>query len=298
MNFMFSMAENVGNEISDDERDDSIYLYVDDRSVQDTNQDKKDVETRSRSTLDKNFLRFGRSDRDFYVVQDRPYDGENMDYLDEFVRPARDAYDNYVRFGRGKASDYIRFGRDPYKYANREIRSSNDRNRVRFGRSVPVKRSRRDVSDDYEEQKRQRNRVRYGRSDKSMPNDRSTEYKSDDEISNYEEQKRQRNRVRYGRSDKSMPNDRSTAYKSDDEISNYEEQKRQRNMARLGRNDNSFGRIPMHETDSQSDNQNGSQATKERLATPFYPINIVPLLKQLAARLRSESNCFDCSRFG
>nr|QHB80543.1 extended FMRFamide [Carabus violaceus] len=262
MNFMFSMAENIGNELSDDERDDSIYLYVDERSVQDASQDKKDVETRSRSTLDKNFLRFGRSGRDFYAVQDRPYDLEDMDYLDEFVRPARGAYDNYVRFGRGKASDYIRFGRDPYKYANREIRSNNDKNRIRFGRSVAVKRSRRDVSD------------------------------------NYEEQKRQRNMVRFGRNDKSMPNDRSTAYKSDNEIENYEEQKRQRNMVRFGRNDNSFGRIPMHEADSQSDNQNGSQATKEHLATPFYPINIVPLLKQLAARLRSENNCFDCSRFG
>lgn len=260
MNFMFSMAENLGNEISDDGRDDSVYLYVDERSARDKNQDKKDVETRSRSTLDKNFLRFGRSGSEFYLVQDRPYDVEDMDYLDEFVRPARGAYDNYVRFGRGKASDYLRFGRDPYKYVNREIRSNNDKNMIRFGRSVPVKRSRRDVSD------------------------------------NYEEQKRQRNMVRFGRNDKSMPSDRSVAYKTDSQLENYEEQKRQRNMVRFGRNDNSF--TNMYETDSQSDNQNGSQANKENLASPFYPINIVPLLKQLAARLRSENNCLDCTRFG
>lgn len=168
-NTSIATPEIITNEFSPEDvtGDDSLFLYVDERSFESPHRRDKDIEARRRSALDKNFMRFGRSDPYLSFVYDSDEGGN------EFPRDSRshNKNDNFIRFGRGRANDFLRFGRDPYKYTlNRISRASQDKNFIRFGRSVPQKRSRRDVySQDFNQQykraKNNRDMLRFGRRD-------------------------------------------------------------------------------------------------------------------------------------
>lgn len=157
-----SLAESIGSEFQEEIPDDSMYLYLEERSIKDNSED---IEARRRSALDKNFMRFGRGGSDLFL-QKHVLDPDDVDYSDnEFNRPQRtlNKNGNFIRFGRGKGSDFIRFGRDPSYF--REIRGR-DKNVIRFGRSVPLKRNKRNANDvlfNEEEKRRTNNMLRFGR---------------------------------------------------------------------------------------------------------------------------------------
>lgn len=171
-NLSIATPEIISNEFvpEDVAGDDSLFLYMDERSFDSPHRaDHRDIETRRRSALDKNFMRFGRSDP---YISKYVYDTDDDDDSEEFSRNTRshNKNDNYMRFGRGRSSDFLRFGRDPYKYSlSRISRASKDKNFIRFGRSVPLKRSRRDTyaQDNlgYKRGNNNRDMVRFGRRD-------------------------------------------------------------------------------------------------------------------------------------
>lgn len=222
------MAESVGSEYQEDVPDDSMFLFLEERSIKDPGSD--DIEARRRSALDKNFMRFGRGGNDLYFSKNHLLNLDDQDYQDDFTRPARtlNKNDNFIRFGRGKAGDFIRFGRDP-SYM-RDVRGK-DKNFIRFGRSIPVKRGKRHVNE-------------------------------------FEEEKRHTN-----------------------------------NMLRFGRTGNfmRFGRMPIYGNSNAEENQenqnNSSHVTSAKVFSHSYP-SILPLLQQLAARLRLENKCVNCPRLG
>lgn len=168
-NFILATPETVGSEYAPDDvqNDDSLFLYMDERSYDAPKSDHREIEARRRSALDKNFMRFGRSDG--YFPKYNGYDTDDVDG-EEFLRPERahNKHDNFMRFGRGRPTDFMRFGRDPYKMS-RMSRGIKDKNFIRFGRSVALKRNRRDVySEGFDKQyKRANNRdmLRFGRRD-------------------------------------------------------------------------------------------------------------------------------------
>lgn len=162
--------------------DDSLYLYMDTRSLKDTPDKPReyDIEARRRSILEKNFVRLGRRDPLIQQQQQQQqpqslrnnnkYDNEYDDYNynEEYMRPTRsgsDKNDNFIRFGRAR-SDFVRFGRDSNRLHNK------DTSFLRFGRSVQSKlRNKRDTYADEQEHNNKRsnsNFLRFGKSDHFM----------------------------------------------------------------------------------------------------------------------------------
>lgn len=164
--------------------DDSLYLYMDTRSLAQDKPREFDIEARRRSILEKNFVRLGRRDPLVHQQQQQQqqqnlrsnnnnnkYDNEYDDYNynDDYMRPTRsgsDKNDNFVRFGRAR-SDFVRFGRDSSRLHNK------DTNFIRFGRSIQSKlRNKRDTyaTDEQENNKRSNanNFLRFGKSDHFM----------------------------------------------------------------------------------------------------------------------------------
>ncbi|XP_054291055.1 FMRFamide-related neuropeptides-like [Macrosteles quadrilineatus] len=84
-----------------------------------------------RSSLDKNFMRFGRSSPSYEekVTDDSPGDAK-----EDFLRPMRGKDNNFMRFGRGKGDNFMRFGRGKQDSFMRFGRARND-NYMRFGRA-------------------------------------------------------------------------------------------------------------------------------------------------------------------
>lgn len=161
-NVIRASPEQIDSDFSQDDNDDDLYLYMNERSFENAPRENREIEARRRSALDKNFMRFGRSN----TYPQKNYD-DNYDNFDEedFSRITRthNKNDNFIRFGRG--GDFMRFGRD--SYLSRNSRGLKDKNFIRFGRSVPLKRSRRsaEINENMGEYKRTNNRdiLRFGR---------------------------------------------------------------------------------------------------------------------------------------
>lgn len=101
-----------------------------------------------RSTLDKNFMRFGRSSPSFTEEDETKDAGDSLstsgtnkedNFLrsmrgkDNFIRFGRARNDNFMRFGRGKQDNFMRFGKSLDDSLIRDIRGKQD-SYMRFGR--------------------------------------------------------------------------------------------------------------------------------------------------------------------
>lgn len=93
-NIIWAAPEVLGREYTEDTPDDALFLYMDERSFNPQRKSQEKDVPRIRSALDKNFMRFGRSDN---YYQKHFFDDDDSEVLS---RSERGRNDNFIRFDK------------------------------------------------------------------------------------------------------------------------------------------------------------------------------------------------------